>query len=174
LPGTAQRRFSRAGTGQRPPAQRRFTKGAWDIAAGSLLVTERGRHRQRSSTAIDYLHKGDIIATSPEGVRPKGHAARAFRVNTPLKLYGGPVHPLRRLNKPHVKCTAKRFCWEFSIAVYNFWPQSGGTVSSAFATMICFLIACIWRLLHERQTDLHHKVIMSFSKLGLSMLSFVP
>jgi myo-inositol-1(or 4)-monophosphatase len=45
-----------------------FEKGlkAWDIAAGSLLVTEAGGIVGEFSGESDYLYKGDIIAASPK------------------------------------------------------------------------------------------------------------
>jgi myo-inositol-1(or 4)-monophosphatase len=45
-----------------------FEKGlkAWDIAAGSLLVTEAGGIVGEFNGDSDYLHKGDIIAAGPK------------------------------------------------------------------------------------------------------------
>jgi myo-inositol-1(or 4)-monophosphatase len=45
-----------------------FEKGlkVWDIAAGSLLVTEAGGIVGEFSGESDYLHKGDIIAAGPK------------------------------------------------------------------------------------------------------------
>jgi myo-inositol-1(or 4)-monophosphatase len=45
-----------------------FEKGLkiWDIAAGSLLVTEAGGIVGEFSGESDYLHKGDIIAAGPK------------------------------------------------------------------------------------------------------------
>ncbi|RSZ57489.1 inositol monophosphatase [Massilia atriviolacea] len=45
-----------------------YEKGlkAWDIAAGSLLVTEAGGIVGEFNGESDYLHKGDIIAASPK------------------------------------------------------------------------------------------------------------
>jgi myo-inositol-1(or 4)-monophosphatase len=45
-----------------------YEKGlkAWDIAAGSLLVTEAGGICGEFNGESDYLHKGDIIAASPK------------------------------------------------------------------------------------------------------------
>ncbi len=45
-----------------------YEKGlkAWDIAAGSLLVTEAGGICGEFSGESDYLYKGDIIAASPK------------------------------------------------------------------------------------------------------------
>jgi myo-inositol-1(or 4)-monophosphatase len=38
----------------------------WDIAAGSLMVTESGGIVGEFSGESDYLYKGDIIAASPK------------------------------------------------------------------------------------------------------------
>ncbi|HEY6774746.1 MAG TPA: inositol monophosphatase family protein, partial [Oxalicibacterium sp.] len=45
-----------------------FEKGLkpWDIAAGSLLVTEAGGIMGDFTGESDYLYKGDIIAGSPK------------------------------------------------------------------------------------------------------------
>lgn len=45
-----------------------FEKGLkpWDIAAGSLLITEAGGIVGEFNGESDYLHKGDIIAASPK------------------------------------------------------------------------------------------------------------
>jgi myo-inositol-1(or 4)-monophosphatase len=45
-----------------------FEKGlkVWDIAAGSLLVTEAGGIVGEFSGESDYLHKGDVIAAGPK------------------------------------------------------------------------------------------------------------
>jgi myo-inositol-1(or 4)-monophosphatase len=45
-----------------------YEKGlkAWDIAAGSLLVTEAGGIVGEFSGESDYLYKGDVIAASPK------------------------------------------------------------------------------------------------------------
>ena len=45
-----------------------FEKGLapWDIAAGSLLVTEAGGIVGNFSGEADYLHKGDVLAGTPK------------------------------------------------------------------------------------------------------------
>jgi len=45
-----------------------FEKGlkVWDIAAGSLLVTEAGGIVGEFSGESDYLHKGDVVAAGPK------------------------------------------------------------------------------------------------------------
>jgi myo-inositol-1(or 4)-monophosphatase len=45
-----------------------FEKGLkpWDIAAGSLLITEAGGIVGEFSGESDYMNKGDIIAASPK------------------------------------------------------------------------------------------------------------
>ncbi len=59
-----------------------FEKGLkiWDIAAGSLLVTEAGGICGEFSGESDYLNKGDVIAAGPKVFGPLVPLLVAFQL----------------------------------------------------------------------------------------------
>ena len=57
-----------------------FEKGLapWDIAAGSLLITEAGGIIGNFSGDSDYLHKGDVLAGTPKVLSQMVNVFQAF------------------------------------------------------------------------------------------------